>query len=152
MNKGLVIAVVVISGVVLLLAVIGKIYSRIRKRLEEIVTDRFADQAVLAMTTRANFLGVKSKGGAQLRGNGALVLTAQTLYFIRAVPEKEYTIPIQTIDHVTLPRIFNGKSVMVPLLCIHYKTEYGEDAMAWALKDPKYWKNTIEKTIPRRES
>lgn len=149
MNKGLVIAVVVISGLVLILTVLAKIYSRIRKRLEEIVRDRFAGQAVLARTTRANFLGVQSKGGAQARGNGALVLTADMLYFIRAVPQKEYTIPVQAIGHVTLPRSFNGKSVMAPLLCIHYKADNGEDSMAWALKDPEHWKNTIEKNKHR---
>jgi hypothetical protein len=44
-----------------------------------------------------------------------------------------------------MPKSFNGKSVLVPLLCVNFDTEYGEDSIAWALKDVKKWKEAIEK-------
>jgi hypothetical protein len=43
----------------------------------------------VAVTTKANFFGELSKGGKQLRGNGALILTKEDVYFIRALPFKK---------------------------------------------------------------
>lgn len=147
MSTGITIAVSVIVGLSLLYVIMGLVYSRIGKELQKHIADRFDNEEMLGATTRANFFGIKSKGGAQIRGNGALVLTMNGLYFIRAVPQKEFKIPIKSIRHVSMPRFFNGKSAFVPLLCIDYDTEYGEDSVAWALKDAGKWKDTIEKMI-----
>ena len=134
-------------GVLLLLIIPGLVFSRIRRKLEALISLRFVDEEILVATTRANFLGEKSKGGAQIRGNGALVLTRNELYFIRAVPQKEFRIPIRFIRNVSMPRFFNGKSIFVPLLCVTFKTESGEDSIAWALRNPKQWKNAIDRAI-----
>ena len=147
MNTGFTIAVSVIVGLLLLFAFLGLIYSRIRKKLRKLIANKFDKEEMLGATTRANFFGIKSKAGAQIRGNGALVLTRNDLYFLRAVPQKEYKISISSIRNVSMPRLFNGKSALVPLLCVNYDTEYGEDSIAWALKDAKKWKEAIEKMI-----
>ena len=147
MNTGITITVSVIVGLLFLFVIMGLIYSRMGRRLHKLIADRFDKEEMLGATTRANFFGIKSKGGAQVRGNGALVLTINALYFIRAVPQKEYKIPIRSIRNISMPRMFNGKSAFVPLLCISYDTEYGEDSIAWALKGAKKWKATIEKMI-----
>ena len=147
MNTGFTIALSIILGLSCLLAILGLVYSRIRKKLDILVADKFDKKDILGATTRATFFGIKSKGGAQIRGNGALVLTGNEIYFIRAVPQKEYKIPISSIRKVSMPRIFNGKSALVPLLCIAYDTGYGEDSMAWAIKDAKKWKEKIEEMI-----
>lgn len=147
MSDGLVVAVLVTLGVLSLLAVLKLIYSRVQKKLEALVAEKFADEEMLGATTRANLIGVQSKGAAQIRGNGALVLTRKALCFIRAAPQQEYSIPVGSIRSVSMPRSFLGKSVMVPLLCVHFDAGNGEDAMAWALKDAPKWKETIEVLI-----
>ncbi|MDA3790895.1 MAG: hypothetical protein PF503_20665, partial [Desulfobacula sp.] len=97
--------------------------------------------------TRANFFGEKSKGGKQIRGNGAIVLTKDQLFFIRAMPFKEYIIPIESINRVSMPNSFNGKSVFSKLLCVHYNVEGIEDSIAWAIKNPVKWKESIESLL-----
>lgn len=134
-------------GLAFLLAILGLIYAQVKKKLHEVIANKFDKQEILGATTQANFFGVKSKGSAQVRGNGALVLTKKELYFIRAVPSKEYSIPISAIRKVSLPKTFNGKLTFVPLLCVHYDTKNGEDSIAWALKNAKKWKDAIEKMI-----
>lgn len=144
MNTGVTMALALLLAMSLLFAVFGLIFSRIRKKLQKSIAENFKKEEILGATTRANFFGIKSKGGKQIRGNGALVLTRKQLYFIRAVPRQEYNIPIGSVREVSLPRSFNGKSALVRLLCVHYGTEYGEDAIAWAIRKPRQWKEAIE--------
>jgi hypothetical protein len=35
----------------------------------------------------------------------------------------------------------------VSLLCVNYDAEYGEDSIAWAVKDAEKWRAAIEKLI-----
>jgi len=133
MSSGITISV--ISGVVLLILLLRVIFSSVQKNLEELIQERFVKQEMLLSTTRANCFGVKSKGGKQIRGNGALVLTKEILYFVRAVPRKEYIIPIRIISEVTMPKSFNGKSIFSPLLCIRYSLDNKEDEIAWAVSN-----------------
>lgn len=147
MATGLIIALSVTGGVVGLLLVLRAVMRTVRRKLQGRIEAKFNREEILAATDRANFFGEKSKGGAQVRGNGALVLTKDLLYFLRAVPEKEYVIPISAIRQITLPKAFNGKSVLAPLLCVQYARDAGTDAMAWAVKDPGHWKAAIERLV-----
>lgn len=147
MKTGIIITVSVVTGLLVLFLILKLIYSFIRNRLGQYVTDRFDEKKILGVTTRANFFGINSKGGGQIRGNGALVLTRKDLYFIRAIPQKEYQIPIRSISSVSMPRLFNGKSAVAPLLCLNYDTESGKDSIAWAVADAEKWKDAIEKLI-----
>ena len=143
----LLIAAIILLGLGLLFAILGRIYASIRGRLRKRINEKFSKREILGATTRANFFGIKSKAGAQVRGNGALVLTRNALFFIRAVPHKEFEIPLASIRKVSMPRFFNGKLALLPLLCVHFDTEYGEDSMAWSVPEAKVWKNAIEKRI-----
>ncbi len=145
MDSGLIVTISIVLSLSLLTAILGFVYSRIRRNLEKIIQEKFKMEELIGVTTRANFLGIRSRGGAQVRGNGAIVLTRDALFFIIAVPQKEYKIPISSIRSVSMPKSFNGKSVMAPLLCISYDTEYGEDSIAWALKDAYKWTKAIQK-------
>jgi len=147
MNTGIIVILSVIFGVACLLIVLKFIFSSVRRKLEAAIQEKFDKQDIIGATTNANFFGEKSKKGRQIRGNGALVLTKDKLYFLRAVPEKEYVIPLKSIANISMPKSFNGKSILSPLLCIHYRVDEGEDAIAWAIKDPKRWKEVIEKLI-----
>lgn len=147
MNTGIAVAIAVIGGLSLLFFFLRLIFSRTNAGLQRLIFDKFDRAEIIGATTRANSFGVKSKGGAQVRGNGALVLTRDELYFVRAAPREEYIIPINSIRKVFMPKVFNGKSVFVPLLCVDYDTEYGEDSIAWALKHADKWKDAIEAMI-----
>lgn len=147
MSAGLTIAVLVVLGLIFLYILYGLVYFRISKRLYQLVYKKFSKQEIIRITTHANFFGIQSKGSAQARGNGALVLTRDELCFIRAVPQQENKVPVNSICEISMPRFFNGKSAFVPLLCIKYKTGQKEDLMAWAISDAKKWKKEIEKII-----
>lgn len=150
MNPGLTIALSVLIGLTILIAILGLVFSRTRRKLDRLVAEKFDRREILGATIRANFFGVKSKGGAQIRGNGALVLTGDEIHFIRAVPLMEFSIPKSSIRKVSTPRSFNGKSVLVPLLCVSYDTEAGEDSVAWALPNTMQWKDAIERWLQHR--
>lgn len=147
MKTEFIIVVSIAVGICGLILILSIVFARVRNKLNKIIAERFNKQDIIGATTRANFMGIQSKGGAQVRGNGALVLTFDTVFFIRAVPRKEYKIPIHTIRAVSTPGSFNGKSVTAPLLCLHYTVEDGEDSIAWAIKDPSKWKAAIEKRM-----
>lgn len=147
MKIAFIITVSVIIGVSSLLALIRFIFSSIRKKMNTYIQTNFDQKDILGATTSANFLGKESQGGKQIRGNGALVLTKNEIYFFRALPFKEYSIPLNSVIKVSLPSSFNGKSVLSKLLSIQYKTSSGSETMAWALKNPESWKQTIEKLV-----
>ncbi len=152
MKTGIIVAVSVLSGIVLLLTIINLIFSYTRKKLKNHIQKKFDKEKIIMATTSANFFGEKSKGGKQIRGNGALVLTKGEVFFIRAVPFTEYIIPIESITEISTPTSFNGKTVFSKLLRIQYKTDSGSDAMAWAIRNPNKWEEAIEKLIHFRYS
>jgi hypothetical protein len=132
-----------------LLLALNFVFKSVRNKLDRHIQERFDTKDIIGATTRANFFGRRSKGGFQIRGNGALVLTEEQVCFIRAVPLKEYCIPIKSIEQVSMPSSFNGKSVFSKLLCIHYTVDGMEDSIAWAIKHPVKWKESIEILISR---
>lgn len=51
---------------------------------------------------------------------------------------------IVNVGSVSMPNSFNGKSVFSKLLCVHYIFEGAEDSIAWAIKNPEKWQESIE--------
>jgi len=147
MKTGIIITISVISGVLFLLLIISMIFKSIQSRLGKYIQKKFDKKDIIGATTRANFFGEKAKGSKQLRGNGALVLTKNQLFFVRAVPLKEFKIPIRSISKVSLPASFNGKSVFSKLLCVHYTIGEEKNSIAWEVKNPETWKNSIKALI-----
>ncbi len=145
METGYIVAISVIIGVFSLLTLLKFFFSSTRRKLETHIQKNFDRSEIIGVTTNANFFGEQSKGAKQVRGNGALVLTKDQIYFIRAVPFKEYTITLKSVSRVSLPNSFNGKSIFSKLLCIQYETGSESDAIAWAVKNPESWKKAIEK-------
>lgn len=144
METQFIVAISVSSGILCLFFVLSVVFKSVRKKLERYIQERFDKNEIIGATTRANFFGEKSKGGKQIRGNGALVLTKDQLVFIRAMPFKEYIVPIKSIKRVSMPNSFNGKSVFSKLLCVHYVVEGVEDSIAWVIKNPEKWQESIE--------
>jgi hypothetical protein len=98
-----------------------------------------------------NGLGLQSRGRAQVRGNGSLVLTADELLFRQWVPDRETRIPLAAITSVGTEKSWLGKWVGQRLLCVRWRTpDGGEDAMAWAARDLEGWLAEIEAARPVR--
>lgn len=95
----------------------------------------------------ASFFGQQSRGVAQLRGNGTLILTDSELIFEMWLPKREYRIPLTSIESLETPKSFLGKSRFTPLLQIIFHHEDGtKDAMAWQVRDLSGWMQQIEET------
>ena len=114
------------------------------KAWQEVIDLKFRGREILLQTLSANFFGQRSKGAKQVRGNGALVLTNDELWFLRAYPVKEFSIPLKDVASVSLTRSHLGKTVGRDLLFVEYKTPEGNDAIAWSVCDPDNWKDAIE--------
>lgn len=130
-----------------MLVIVRHIFNSVQKKLKKHIQQQFQMDEIIGASTRANFFGTKSLGSRQLRGNGALVLTKDNIYFVRSLPSKEYSVPLKNIREISLPKSFNGKSVFRRLLCVHYYSEGQEDAIAWAVDNPEKWKTAIEALI-----
>jgi len=101
----------------------------------------------------ANFFGQQSRGVAQMRGNGTLILTNSDLIFEMWLPNREYRVPIESIESLEKPRSFLGKSRFTPLLQVIYRDqEGGRDSMAWQVRDLSGWMEQIDKAIQNRNA
>ncbi|MFO7896520.1 MAG: hypothetical protein R6U84_06290 [Candidatus Cloacimonadales bacterium] len=149
MDIKFVIASAVIIGVICLLSIIGLIVRSGRKKLTSYIQKKFDQSEIIGATTKANFFGLKSKAGKQIRGNAAIILTKKQLVSLRALPFQAYSIPIKSIQRVSLPQTFNGKSIFAKLLCVHFTNESCEDSIAWAIQNPEKWKESIEALLTR---
>ena len=88
--------------------------------------------------------GQQSKGRSQGRGNGALVLTPDELWFSRAWPRSDLLIPLDTITEVTTVRSHLGKTYFKDLLRVSFRTGDATDSVAWYLTDVAGWRATLE--------
>ena len=150
MNTGLIIVAAVISGVAVLLLIIRSTLALVRKRMAREVQSRFDASEIVRLELDANFFGQKSKGAAQIRGNGALVLTRDELWFMLALPRREYAIPLADITEVSLPKSYRGKTIFRSLLCVEVRSSGSDDSMAWAVRDADAWKAAIDATKSQR--
>jgi hypothetical protein len=106
----------------------------VRKAARELIDQRFPGGGYLRATDMANNFGVTSKGVAQLRGNGALVLTTDALNFL-SLASDDLAIPRSAIRSASLVGSHLGKTVGRKLL----KVEYEGDSVAFFVEDPEAW-------------
>ncbi len=103
---------------------------------------------IFLMEKAANFFGQESKGMAQQRGNGILILTDKGIFFEMWLPKKSIQIPLSSIIEADKTNSFLGKTKLRPLLRIHFFSERGiEDKVAWLIKDPDKWIFRINKIV-----
>lgn len=92
----------------------------------------------------ASFFGEESRGAAQMRGNGTLILTDSDLIFEMWVPNRQFHIPLRSIQTLENPASFLGKSRFTPLLKVVYTSDQGApDSMAWHVTDLDGWMRLI---------
>ena len=118
---------------------------KIRKECRETLAKRYNSGDIICHDNRANYFGIESYKGKQIRGNGVLVLAQRELYFLRLLPRMELCIPLKRIKKVVTPSIFLGKSALKPLLKVDYQDEDGVlNSVAWYVKDLDTFKNSLK--------
>jgi len=130
---------------------------RIRRGAAERIAHEIANPSeILLRETGANFFGLQSRGGRQVRGNGGLVLTHDQLRFFQLVPRREIAIPLERIEETSLVRSHCGKSVLWTLLRVTYRTgpaaTKSVDSAAWYVRNPAEWKQAIDQHRPPTSS
>lgn len=130
-----VVTVVVIFVVIVLVVGVSLMWLRRMARAREAaLRERFP--LARLVQRGANFLGQESKGPAQMRGNGTLVLTDGEIIFERWLPRAEFRIRAADIVAVETVTGFLGKTVGRPLLRVVYTPVTGQtDSMAWWVRD-----------------
>ncbi|MGD8412685.1 MAG: hypothetical protein PVF33_00545 [Candidatus Latescibacterota bacterium] len=145
MNELLKIVLPVLAGLIVLFTVIRLVLGHFSRKFREEIGRKFAGKQIVRESIGANFFGRSSKGIGQIRGNGALVLTPQELYFIMFAPRKELIIPLDDVTSVSTPRSHLGKTIGSKLLKVDFRTPAGEDAAAWAVRDVEDWAATVRR-------
>jgi hypothetical protein len=114
----------------------------IARQKEASARDRYPQARHVDRT--ASFFGQQSRGATQMRGNGTLILTDSDLIFEMWVPNREFRIPLRSIQSLENPASFLGKSRFAPLLKVVYTNDQGTtDAMAWQVSDLSGWMRLI---------
>jgi hypothetical protein len=139
MGESLKIVLPVFAGLLVVMAVVRFVIAWLRRRTCEHIRRKFAGKLIVRESIGANFFGRSSLGMGQIRGNGVLVLTPGELYFMMFAPRREVTIPLSSITSLSTPHSHLGKTVVMKLLRVDFESESGEDAAAWAVRDPGQW-------------
>ena len=139
MSESLKMLLPLIAGLLVFLVVIRLVVGHFKNKFREDIRRKFAGKHVVRESIGANFFGQSSRGLGQIRGNGALVLTPDELYFVMFAPRRELTIPLSTVTSVSTPRSHLGKTVGMRLLRVDFRSPSGEDAAAWAVLGVEEW-------------
>ena len=114
-----------------------------RKKAKKIFNE-FETEKMKAFDSSANFFGFKSNGFKQIKGNGILVLTEKEIVFERWLPEKRFTISVESIENVEETNSFLGKTKGDSLLKIDFLDEKGNlDSCAWQVNDLEQWETDL---------
>lgn len=148
MPNWLVITLSVGVPLLLFLTVIRMLIRQARNRIRRAIQQRYSRAEIQRLDERANFAGQQSHGKGQLRGNGTLLLTHDELAFFMLLPSRELIVPTDAITKVELVRSFAGRALPWRMLCVHWQTDEGEDAAAWAVKDAGTWQTAVLRTAP----
>lgn len=147
----------VIGMILGLLAVLGIVFGlvfvalrRMAQRRREAAHQQYPDARFI--DAGALFFGQQSKGVAQLRGNGTLIVTHADIIFQQWVTNREFRIPLTAIQSIENPTSFLGKWQGVPLLQINFLNDSRQtDAMAWRVRDLSGIQREIETARSRHQ-
>jgi len=117
----------------------------VKRRSMAEIRGRYGENDIILQSLAANFFGQTSEGYSQIRGNGALVLTKNELWFRMAMPAKELSIPIRNITDTEIRKSHLKKTKMRPLFYVEFTTPEGPDSAAWLVEDPRDWCKEIER-------
>ncbi len=104
------------------------------------VDARFAPGEAVLTDPMANYFGRASRGGMEVRGNGALVLTDKALWFHRIGADAPLEIPLASITSVDTTRSHAGKTIGRDLL----RVSFDDDSVAWYVRDLAGWLAAVD--------
>lgn len=137
---------IIVSVVIILGAIFGVMYFVVRpmaRRSDQAARQEYPDARLV--DTSASFFGQESRGAAQMRGNGTLIVTDSEIIFKQWVTNREFRIPLRAIQSIENPNSFLGKSRFTPLLKISFVDDTGKiDAMAWQVHELSGVQQAIE--------
>ncbi|MHA1758736.1 MAG: hypothetical protein ACTSVV_18365, partial [Promethearchaeota archaeon] len=96
-----------------------------KKRINKILQN-FSSEEIIAIDKFANFFGQESRGLAQMRGNGVLILTNSKLIFELFLPKRRFEILINDILNIEVVKSHLKKTKLRLLLKVIFKNERGE--------------------------
>lgn len=132
-------AIILVFGIALIL-----LRRLARRRLRETRVELGAEH-ILHLSKSANFFGVESAGMSQLRGNGVLTLTPDSLVFKMYLPDREYRIPLDKVLEAGVASSFLDKRVGRPLLVVCFSDEEGaEDSMGLYVPHARRWADWVD--------
>jgi hypothetical protein len=116
-----------------------------RNRIQAAATEaELALGSPVIVDEAALFFGVRSRGAAQLRGNGYLAASDHALFFRMWVGKRKLHIPRDRMTGVSTPRSFLGKTVGQTLLAISFTNDEGQpDEAGWLVRDLSAWQATL---------
>ena len=126
----------------------GCCFSCCRQKLEERVNAHFHESEIIAKEIFSAILEhQRSRGSFQLQGNGALVLTANVLWFTYFSPNRQIEMQLRHIRAVKAGVLRRQGSF--PALIVDFVDAASgiEDQVVFASRDPQKWKTIIEETI-----
>ncbi len=126
------------TGIFLVLVLVS--IKTIALRQQKKILEKFKDKKILEMSAGANFFGQESSGMVQVRGNGALVLMEDSLYFKMWVPERDFSIPVKAMVTTEIVSSHLGKTKLQSLFKVVFTNQKGEkDSAAWLVANPHKW-------------
>jgi hypothetical protein len=134
----------VVVGILLIISIPLAVQRFFKKPLGEAIERRYSADQILLREDKANCFGRQRDGVAQIRGNGVLVLATNELFFVRALPKAEFSVPLETIGKMEITKSHLGKAVPYDLLKVYFEAEEGEDSVAWWVEEPAAWIQRIE--------
>jgi len=142
---------ILISGLLLFFTVVILFIRRYAIKLEEeYKSKQFATEEILFIDNGANLFGIDTLNSLQLRGNGLLIITEDSLFFRLFFPKKEIKIEMKRVFNIEFIKSFKGKSILRLLTKIDYNNNEGSiDSIVLYIKEKKKLKETIENIIYR---
>lgn len=135
----LLVAVVVVVALTVVVIVARVVIGKARRSAEETIAATFAPGEATRTDPMANFFGLASKAGLQIRGNGALVLTGTRLWFRRVGSAAPLEISLASVTDVDIVRSHAGKTAGRDLL----RVSFDGDSAAWYVREPAAWRDEI---------
>ena len=118
-----------------------KLYlNKLERQKSSKLYNEYKDEKIKEFDSKANFMGRKSAGYKQIRGNGVLLLTEEEIVFERWFPEKRIVIPINSVQNTEIVNSFLGKSKSKSILKIDFRDKEGNsDSCGWIVEDYEDW-------------
>lgn len=148
--RWLVLTVGLLVGIALVAVVLRRMVRNIERTLRRRVFECLeAGETVLLEDYRANFFGLESLGGWQLRGNGVLVLTDRALEFLMLWPRRRFRVPLAEVTGSFVVRSHCGKSVGRDLFKVRVQAGGREDSLAWFVPNASGWRAALDTALSR---